>query len=458
MLTLSQKQQRAVDAVNNPKVDTLLLFGTVGTGKTDVAAHIVISLCYAFPKSYFPVFRKDLSTAKKTVLLSYLEMLDKMQLVEGEDYVHNKNETYIKFVKSKSVIQFWQADETKDRDGKKVKGINATGNHCDEVDELTHNMFLQATSRKGRRNEHGQPSISILTLNPTDSEHLVELYDKYKAGNLPDNVAAIEFTIEDSWQSEQDIQSLMSNPKWWVERYINNNWKYKDEEKTIFKSAIFAKAKTDTIIPGKKTMGYDVADEGRDRAGGAEWENLTLYDITITKDHNEQMKPEDQADWIMERSDNISIGYENVAVDGVGNGVGVITAARLKGGDFSVFKSGFAPDPYLTFGETPISKDEADKQSEILSFNNLRSQVAYLLAMGMEQGKVKIFEDTPYLKEFVSEAQQHNNTVNDKVFILESKESIKKRTGKSPDIFDMVLMGFWLQLKKEQKIEWGGVR
>ena len=453
MLTLKPKQQAAVDSVNDPSVDTLILFGTVGTGKTDVAAHIVISICHKFPKTYWPVFRANLTTAKKSIIPSYEIMLERMGLFEGVDYKFNRTESFIKF-NNGSIIPFVEADESKDRGGKKIKGMNATGNHIDEADELTLSMYTQATSRKGRRNEQGQPSLSILTLNPTDAEHLVDIYDKYKGNELPKNIRCIEYTIEDSWQTQSDIDGLMTNPKWWVERYINNNWHYKDEEATIFKSALFAKAKTDKIESGLKTMGYDVADEGKDRAGGAEWENFTLYDVTVTKDHNEQMKSEPQADWIIQRSDERGIGYENCAVDGVGNGVGVLVAGRNKGAEFAVFKSGMSPDMYLTFDEKAMTKDEAEKNTEILSFNNLRSQVAYMLAMGMEQGKVKLFADTPFLKDFISEAQQHHNTIKDKAFILESKESIKKRTGKSPDIFDMVLMGFWKQLKKQHKTDY----
>lgn len=464
MLKLKPKQKLAVDAVNDPSVDTLVLFGTVGTGKTDIAAHIVISICQTFPKTYWPVFRQNLTTAKKTVIPSYEIMLDRMGLIEGEDYTFNRTDFLIKFPNG-SVIPFTEADITKDRQGRKIKGINASGNHIDEGDELHETMLVTATSRKGRRNEQGQPSLSIHTLNPTDHPYYMSLYRSYKqAGELdesgeeipplPKGVKCIEFTVEDSWQTQQDIDSLMTNPKWWVERYMNNNWNYKDEEKTIFKSHLFGKAKTDKIAPGRKTMGYDVADDGKDRAGGAEWENMTLYDITITKTSEEQMKSEDQASWIMKRSDDRSIGYENVAVDGVGNGVGVIATGRQLGAQFAVFKSGNKPDMYLTFEDAAPTRSDAEKSSELVSFNNLRSQVAYMLAMGMEQGKVKLFAETPLLKEFISEAQQHHNEIKDKVFVLESKESIKKRTGKSPDIFDMVLMGFWLQLKKEQKMEW----
>lgn len=468
MLQLKPKQKLAVDAVNDPNIDTLVLLGTVGTGKTDVAAHIVISICHSFPKTYWPVFRANLTTSKKSVIPSYEEMLDKMGFVEGEDYTFNRTDYIITF-NNKSKIVFTEADITKDRHARKIKGINATGNHIDEGDELAETMLATATSRKGRRNAFGQPSLSIHTINPTDHEYYVKIYNSFKfpgeedeAGNiippLKSNVRVIEFTIEDSWQTQSDIDSLMDNPEWWVERYVRNNWRYKDEEKTIFKSALFARSKTDKIIPGRKTMGYDYADEGADRSGGAEWENFTLYDITIVKDSKEKKTPEEQADWAIKRSDERNIGYQNIAIDGVGNGVGMITAGRMKGVDFAVYKSGFAPDPYLSFTDKSLTREEAEKNQELLSFNNLRSQVAYLLAMGLENGSVKLFIDTPHLKTFIEEAQQHHNDIKDKTFVLESKESIKKRTGRSPDVFDMVLMGFWKQLKKNQVIPWAAPR
>lgn len=464
MLELKTKQQEAVEAVNDPNIDTLVLLGTVGTGKTDIAAHIVISICHSFPKTYWPVFRANLTTSKKSVIPSYEEMLDKMGFIEGTDFAFNRTDYVITFP-NKSKIVFTEADITKDRQARKIKGINATGNHIDEGDELSSTMLATATSRKGRRNQYGQPSISIHTINPTDHEYYVKIYNSFKFAGQEDesgmlipplkpNIKVIEFTIEDSWQTKSDIDSLMDNPKWWVERYIRNNWRYKDEEKTIFKSSIFAKARTDKITPGRKTMGYDYADEGRDRSGGAEWENFTLYDITIVKSADEKKTPEEQADWAIQRSDSRGIGYENIAIDGVGNGVGMITAGRMKGVDFAVYKSGFAPDKFLSFGDKALTRDEAEKNQELLSFNNLRSQVAYLLAMGLENGTVKLFIDTPHLKTFIEEAQQHHNDIKDKTFVLESKESIKKRTGKSPDIFDMVLMGFWKQLKKEVTTEW----
>lgn len=451
MLVLSQKQQQAVQAINNPDIDTLVLLGTVGTGKTDVAAHIVISICDKFPGTRFPVFRQNISTALETVIPSYLDMLDKMGFIVDEDYIYREKPYFIKFSNG-STIRFREADHTKDRGGKKIKGINASANHIDEPDELQHEMLVQAMSRKGRKNENGQPSISILSLNPTYQEYFVDIYNKFKEpkeyGELPQNIAVVEFTIEDSWQTQADIDALMTNPTWWVERYIKNNWKYKDEDQTVFKSNIFSKALTDRYDSGRRSTGYDVAQEGKDRSVCAVWDNMTLIDIIITKDTNDVVQTEDQAKWLKEYSEKYEIGYENNAVDGVGLGVGVISSGRILGAEFAIYKSGFSPDPALTFEEKAPSLDEQRRQKEILAFESLRSQVSYMFAMGMDQGKIKILDTCPLRKELIAESQTHHHKVTNKVFQLESKKDIKNRSGKSPDIFDAVVMGLWKQLKK----------
>jgi len=457
-LQLKTKQKQAVDAVNDPVVDTLILLGTVGTGKTDVAAHIVISICKTFPNTRWPVFRQNISTALETVIPSYLDMLDKMGFIQDIDYIYREKPYFIKFPNGSS-IRFREADRTKDRGGKKIKGINASGNHVDEPDELDEEMLVQAVSRKGRKNEEGQPSLSILSLNPTDVQYFVDIYNKYREpeiyGYPPPNIRVIEFTLEDSWQSQADINQLMTNPKWWVERYLYNNWKYKDEDQTIFKSQLFAKAKTDEYKTGRQTVGYDVAEDGKDLSVAATWDNFTLVDIKVTKKREEKVATDKQAHWLINYSDELSIGYENVAVDGVGIGVGVLATARDNDVNFAVYKSGFAPDPTLTFEAHAPTESEIERAQDIVSYDMLRSQMAAMFAQGMEQGKIKILDSCPYLKELISEAQTHHQDITNKVFRLESKKDIKKRSGKSPDVFDAVVMGLWLQMKKQKKVELG---
>ncbi len=51
------------------------------------------------------------------------------------------------------------------------------------------------------------------------------------------------------------------------------------------------------------------------------------------------------------------LAHENIAVDGVGVGVGVIDGGKTAVLKFAVFKSGFAPDPFLTFGDEPKRRE-----------------------------------------------------------------------------------------------------
>jgi hypothetical protein len=97
MLFLKPTQQKAIDAANDPRVSTIVLIGAVGTGKTDVAAHASISIAYSFPRTYWPVFRQNISTAKRSVIPSYLNMLDLMNLEEGIDYRYNRQDFEIIF-------------------------------------------------------------------------------------------------------------------------------------------------------------------------------------------------------------------------------------------------------------------------------------------------------------------------------------------------------------------------
>lgn len=436
-LQLKQKQAEAIAAANDPTVDTIVLIGAVGTGKTDVAAHLVLSICHDFPKTRWPVFRVNQSTAVETVIPSYLDMAERMGMVQGKDFTYTQKPYRITFPNG-STIPFREADPTKDRGGKKIKGINATGNHLDEVDEFEFEMYLQATSRKGRKNENGQPSLSILTANPNDGWLKEHIYDKWKAGTLPANIRVIEFGIEESWQSQRDIDALMDNPTWWVERYLRNNWDFADESGSLFKSRHFAASVIDELDGNAdRAAGFDVAWKGEDRSTRALLYGLTVADLTVVKPKNVRMETAEQADWLTEDAVESGYGIDNLAVDAVGIGAGVVGDLVTAGFSPYEFMSGLPADPDVALPdvETP------------LNFADLRSQMIYLYARGLELGIIKHYRGCPFFKQLQKEALMHNFDVTEKVLKVESKKQIKKRLGVSPDLFDAVIMGLYVALR-----------
>ena len=434
VLALKAKQHEVVKLLDDSTIHTIVLIGSVGTGKTDIAAHIVISIADQFPGTYFPVFRQNLSTAKRSVIPSYLAMLDKMNFVDGQDYKYNGQDHEIKF-NNGSIIPFIEADATKDREGKKIKGINATGNHIDEADELQQLMHITANSRRGRRNEHGQPSISIVTMNPNDTWAKTMYYDPWKAGTLPPGVVVLEFTIEDSWQSDQDIAALRLNPKPWQERYLNNNWNYHDDQDSLFKYRFFDTALTSKLDDNAvRYAGYDVARSGTDRSVVALWYGKTLVDIAIAKASNEQITTDEQGLWLIKYMTQNAVLAQHLNVDAVGVGVGVVDHMKSKGIIVKEFMSGSRP-----YSAT---------------YDNLRSEVIYAFSQGLEKGEIKIYEGCPFRNELISEAMAHNHKISDKKLAVESKDDVKKRTSSmSPDLFDAVVMGLRSQILVDPKTD-----
>lgn len=442
MLQLTPKQQKVIDYVNDATIHTIVLIGAIGTGKTDIAAHASISIAYQFPKTYWTVVRQNISTARKSIIPSYLEMLDMMNFIEGEDYNFNKQLSEITIIHNNSKIVFVEADITKDRQGRKIKGINATGNHIDEADELHESMFVMATSRRGRRNTEGQPSLSIITMNPNDTFLREKYYKPWKDGTLQKGVAVVEFTIEDSWQTKEDIEAMLSNPRPWVERYIKNNWDFDDDDMSLFKYRYFAAALTDTLnSEAIRYAGYDVARSGTDRSVIAMWYGKTdksprtLVDIQIFKDKDEQMTTDDQALQVIKFATQNAILPQHLAIDAVGIGVGVVDHAKSKGINYVQFVS----------GAVPTAKAES-------KYDKLRSEVIFEFAQGLERGEIKIYEGCPYRNELISEAMAHLHKVTDRKLSVESKDEVKKRTGGlSPDLFDSVIMALYPQLTTDPR-------
>jgi len=454
-MKLKTKQAGIIESIRTrPEIDTYVLIGSVGTGKTAVVAHIGISLCYKYQETTWHAWRKNNSVSRKTLVRTYLRTLKQMNFVEGVDYKWRDRDMEIVFKHNNSIITFSEANRSIDKDLNKVKGIDATCNHIDEANELDGEMVEMIESRKGRNNEYGQPSLNFITMNPNSGWAKKKYYKPYRDGTLPENVAVIEFTIEDSWQSAIDIKRLMNRSKWWVQRFIKNNWDYADETGSILSSRWFDQNKIKDLsgIKGLKSAGVDVAiKRGGDKAVYTLWHGLTLLDIIIMKDNDEETDTDSLAELVIEINARNQVGYKNTAVDAVGNGAGVIGSGKKRGHDFFEYVSGASPMPNLTINE--------DKE-EVFStdYNMLRSQVIHAFALMMEAGTVKLYSECPYLTEFEEEAMEHGYTEDKKTLQIESKEKIKERTGASPDIFDAVIMGFLLQIVKQYKVEWAAPR
>lgn len=454
MLQISRKQSDLLAAISSRRYEEIFLIGPLGSNKTFGAAYAMINIAYQFAGSYIPVARKTLAEARIGTVLTFLEVLDAMGLVPGADYrLVTGGEIKIRFTHNASIIQFIQLDHTKDRDWQKVKSINATAAMVDEVDGVQYSGYVMLSSRIGRKNLSGAPAVIVSTCNPNDGWAKEQVYVPWKSGSLEAKRCVIEFEMIDSFlYSSGYYDRFKGNPPQWKQRYLYNNWDYQDDDTSIFKSRLLDSIHVDTYdVDATGFLGVDVAREGVDRSVLSEWRGGVLVNIQIyTREDIHRLALPHERDAlpysivlgreVIKYATAKGIGYQNISCDAVGNGGGLVDYLRSEGWKVNEFKAGGRPIAVEGARDRRVSPIGSD-------YDMLRSQLLHYLALEMERGNVKLFDGCPHLVELKQELLYHLFEVQDKVMKVESKDQLKKRLGKSPDIADSVTIGFYNQMR-----------
>lgn len=458
-LVLKEKQQEVINILNDrPDIDELILIGPTGVGKSALASHVFISIADAFPHSQLFVWRKNFNTARKTIWRTYKKMLSDMNMIEDEHYKLNEGSLLIEFP-NKSLITFAQADSSTDKDQNKIKGLDITASQLEESNELTEDAVDMIMSRKGRANQAGQPSINIHTMNPNNGWTKSRYYDKWKKGELPSNVMVIEFTLQDSWQTDQDINSLIrSKPMWWIQRYLYNNWNYLDEDHALISGYLWEKAKIyklpelerdihGQVIPKDprykldKVIGVDVSDNGGDATV------LTLIEHGVMTEQKELKLPERTYGKNPEM-DARPTGYlfaQQLIAYAESKG---FTKAQARQISLEVNGVGTAMRDGMKVLGWHIDEYTATAKSRNETFLNMRR--------ALDEGEVQVLQKNAYRgndDELWREISAHDTDIVDGVEKITKKDKIKELLGRSPDYADSFAIAVRMHSKFHGKIK-----
>lgn len=457
--------QKAVRDSSLTGVDEIFLIGAIGTSKTFAMAYAHINVAYQFPDCIIPVARKDMSEAQIGTFPIYMEVLSKMGLYDGVDYTTRQanNDLRIKFGNG-SIIQFIGLNKSRDRDWSKVKVI-ATMAGVDEVDDVDEGGYDTLYSRTGRRNESGAPRVMISCCNPNDAWTKRKVYLPWlkSIGRRPSNMddeewnlieplpsskIVIEFDMEDSWLFDTGYYDrFMDRPRNWQERFLFNNWNYIDDENSLFKSRAMDILTINRLQPGQKYIGVDPNAGGHDRAGICLWEGDTIVDCEVyTTEDLQRLAEPDELDPLnpgailgrltvamMKRE---GVGYRYVGGDVVGIGQGWLTYMLSHGYKVHRFQAGAVP-----------FQTAAEKARNIKPpYGMLRDQVFSKWSMDIDNRRVFFYRDMPHLSSLKKELQLHESDTTSKVLRVTPKDDLKKMLGKSPDIADSAVIGYWVRM------------
>lgn len=414
-------------AVFDAQKTTYIYAGSIRSGKTIVSLNILNVLCLAFPGSRWAVIRSDLPTIKRTVIPSYFKYCYPQRAIA--DYA--KGEQIIKF-KNGSEILFMAESFEEDPELNRFKGLEVNGFLLEQMEELHEATYLIAMTRAGQwALDPMPPRLIIGNANPAQNWVKTKFYDPWRAGTLPDSIYfQVADVMKNPYISSDYLRDLEQNlPPDIYDRYVRGNWDAADEIGQLVPWSKIHNARA--MVAGPDDTLYLGVDVGRDGPDPSVWLIIKGQNISHIEAHGKTSIP-DVARRTQELIAEQKIEPDNVVVDSVGLGGGVVDILVEAGFSVNAFIGGAGTDEELT--------------GTNFRFKNQRSLACWKTAEAIKGGRLgnivhqTLCSDIGAIRYMIK---------SDKQIYIEAKEEFKKRTGRSSDYWDALYMAYWARVKRE---------
>ncbi len=406
--------------------------GSMGGGKTYAVVAEALKLSIKYPGNRGAFIRKTLRNLRQTTLITFLRICPP-ELIES----FNKSEMEITLING-STILFIEGDVGKDPNLNKLKGLEVGWFCIEEADEVHEKVFRIMTTRLRWKLPSGvyPRRVGFLTCNPEDSW----LKSRFVDVQLPHH-AFIPALPRDNPKLPKsymaDMMAILTPEE--IERYIRGSWQVKDSPDQLihYKWVKNAERLEDLDIldlVGTQGMGVDVARFGDD-------DSVISYTLREGEDMIHLLSQEAVHGWdVRQLSDLVGtritergIRPDQVGVDGVGLGAGVVDNLRGSGWKVKDFQAGGSPQP---------------TKSKV-KFKNMRAQGYWGLREMFRDGTITIPKHQRLREDLLAHRYKLSS---ERMVTILSKEEMKKATGVSPDYSDSLMMATSTNLVSGGKI------
>ena len=454
-IKLSDSQFRAYSLLQSNTVTELLFGGGAGGGKSYLGCVWVLTSALSMPGSRGFIGRNELKRLKQTTLLTLFEVFRDNNLKIDRDYKFDAQMGVITLfndpdpLNCSTIFLLDLAYAPSDPQYDRIGSTQFTYGFVDEAQEITRTCLEVLKARMRYKTAYFKvPGAILLTCNPSKNFLKTDFYDLWRKGQLPPNKAFVPSLYKDNIFGDPNYKKRLDDIADPVirARLRDGNWDYEDDPNQLIPFSWFDNCFVKTIpIEGTKRIGVDVANEGSDKSVIAYWVADTLvdlYEIPISITENADISGE-IAKEVIRYAKSKQVGYNNIIVDAVGVGAGVVHALRRKGWFVQSFKGGntVVADKNQKKKNIVYVKDD-DKFTE---YANLRAYSHWIFRLGMQKQAIKIYEKVPHLEELKEELANQRFVVNEgnNEISIEKKSEIKKRIGRSPDFSDATIMGYY---------------
>ena len=418
-IELTKKQQQFAEAMLSGKYTDLLFGGAIRGGKSYVAIALVLLLCRMYPGSRWAIVRKDLPTLRRNTIPTF----DKIAHPFAGPI---KRDEWISTCANGSQIVFFSESFDTDPDLNRWRGLELNGFLLEEGNELQRASFNKAIERAGSwsvpSGQQQPPPFILLTCNPSPNWIKQLFYDPWFAGTLKAPFFYLPASVVDNPHLDpayvKSLENLKLTDLATYQRFVLGDWSQSDDPTQLIKFDWINASKNVDPIAGKKRLGVDVARYGDDDSCFCEVEGNRVVGL----EYHHGLSIDRTAEYVQAKICNGPIDAGFVFVDVVGLGAGVADILQKEGYRVVQVISGAKAD------ENPNS---------FFQFKNLRSQLWWELREKFRLGQICLDVDDTRLVEDLT-APRYSIT-SDKILMVESKDDIKKRIGRSTDAGDALV-------------------
>ena len=415
-IELTPKQSLIFKHFHNPNISEILFGGNVGSGKSFGACVLMIAQCVKYSGIRVLLGRNELSSLKKTTLVSFTEVAGIMGLIEGYHWSINNSTNIITFSNGSEIYLKELKLYPRDPEFQRLQGELITFAVIDEAGEICKKAKDAVFSRCGRwkNAKYGITPQVIMTCNPSDNFLQSQFYKPLMNETL---LPYRRFIMTTMYDNEHLPQSYFDNLKRMDivsrERLLYGNWDFKEDDGSrLTKYDLLEKMYINPIIR-PRGIGYlscDIAFTS-DKCVIVRWVDDTIVEIVEV---NKDDKPEETI-LAMTKSHNIKM--RNVVYDA--DGVGKYLRNYLKGA-------------HAFMGNGKVYNKE--------NYQNLKAQIFFKNAEMIKDGIIKIATDhekEQVLKELYAVRSAPLEVMDGKLKLL-PKKVLKKELGHSPDYADAI--------------------
>lgn len=429
-MILLYKQGKALEYLKDNVTTEVVYGGGAGGGKSLLGCYWLVYLCVKFPGVRCLLGRAILKTLKETTYNTLLEVLKMQDLKNHIHYNINLQSNTIIFYNGSQILLKDLYAYPSDPDFDELGSLEITAAFIDEANQISEKCKNIVKSRiRYKLDEYNLIPKILYTCNPSKTWIYSQFYKPSALGVLPSDKAFIESLVNHNRHiSKHYIDNLKTLDEVSKERLLFGNWEYDNDPAKLMEYDNILNIFTNTVPDGKKYITCDVARYGSDNTVILIWNGFRIIKYYILP----VSSVVDTANKIKAAAAEYNVPYSNIIADADGVGGGVV--------DLIQGCKSFINNSKALNGE---------------NYTNLKSQCYYKLADAINNNLISwIDADVDTKEKLIQELEQvkRKNIDNDGKLAVVSKDQVKEKLGRSPDISDALMIRMYFTISKGTSI------